>query len=109
MPKEYINSRDHGRQVPILESADHYDGGDAPEGPPRATMHRMDDDAIKLSWGKDYSNVSLTVVDRDKDPDGLGSVVDQPDVKTINLDRDGLNRLIRFLRRARDDAYGKDE
>lgn len=27
----------------------------------------------------------------------------------VNLDRHGLNRLIRTLRKARDDAYGRDE
>lgn len=105
MPKEYIHSMDHGRSVPVL-----IDGSEVEDGKPLpVTMHKMDDDAIKLAWDKTYGGVSLTIVDTEKDPDGLGSIIDEPDVRTINLDRTGVNRLIRFLRRARDDAFGRDE
>jgi hypothetical protein len=90
MPKEWIHSMDHGRSVPIV--------GDGEE----VTLHKMDDDAIKLGWTKEGMHVGLAIVDTEKDPEGFES-------RHINLDRAGINRLIRFLRRARDDAYGRDE
>lgn len=85
MPKEYIHSMDHGRKVLV-------DAG-----------HEMtcDWDAIKVGWAKDRPGVDLAVVDMDKDPDGF-------EAQYINLDRQGLNRLITTLRRARDGSFGKD-
>lgn len=106
MPKEYIHSENHGRLVPFL-----IDGSDAAEG--RTEMREMDHDSIKLSWDKEHGQVILAVLDFEKDPDGLGPLSsddkDRPPVKHISLDRQGVNRLIRFLRRARDDAFGRDE
>jgi hypothetical protein len=94
MPKEYIHSMDHGRSVPIVT-----DGSFEPEA---IVLRKMDDDAIKLGWTKEGCHVGLAIVDTEKDIDGF-------DAQHINLDRAGINRLIRFLRRARDDAFGKDE
>lgn len=95
MPKEYIRSENHGRLVPFL-----LDGSDAAEQ--RTEMREMDRDSIKLGWSRESSHVQLAVVDFEKDPDGF-------EAKHISLDRDGCNYLIRFLRRARDTAFGKDE
>lgn len=91
MPKEYIDSMDHGRYV-------HFDGEDRGKPP----THLMDNHSIKVGWSKEGMHVGLAIVDTEKDVDGF-------DAQHINLDRQGLNRLIRFLRRARDDAFGKDE
>lgn len=94
MPKEWIYSMDHGRSVPIVT-----DGDTENE---KIELRKLDDDAIKLGWTKEGMHVGLAIVDVAKDPEGF-------EARHINLNRDGINRLIRFLRRARDDAYGKDE
>ena len=86
MPKEYIRSMDHGRMVTL-------DGSDE--------QRVVDWDALKVGWAKDRPGIDLAVVNIDGDPDGF-------EAQYINLDRDGCNRLIRVIRRARDDAFGKD-
>lgn len=90
MPKEYIYSMDHGKKA-LLDGSDQ-----EPE------WRVLDEDAIKLGWSKEGEHVGMAVVDMAKDPDGF-------DAQYINLDRAGINRLIKFLRRARDDAFGRDE
>lgn len=87
MPKEYIRSMDHGRSV-------------IPDGGTEPVL--MDNDAIKIGWGKDSRHVGLAIVDTQKDPDGF-------EARHINLDREGLNALIQYARRARDAAFGKDQ
>lgn len=62
----------------------------------------------ELSWGRDRGEVQLA------------TLLVSPSTHTrfteeveggwfINLDRQGINKLIRDLRRARDQAFGKDE
>jgi hypothetical protein len=87
MPKEHIYARDFAMQHRDM------DGNKVP----------VDYTAAKLSWDKDSENVSLAVVNMEGDPDGM-----DPTVKYLNLNRNGINRLITNLRRARDAAYGKD-
>lgn len=86
MPKEYINDMFFGVD----------DDGVATGS----------DSRVRVSWSKeaDYVQVATTAPDDwtlRPTPEGNGWFV--------NLDRSGINRLIRFLRRARDDAYGRDE
>ena len=68
---------------------------------PKEYLGTGSDDFITVRWGR-------------------GSVVrlssDQPDLASgdatqrfVQLDRESINRLIRTLRRARDQAYGADE
>lgn len=90
MPKEYINDENYDRSVPV-------DGSSDP-----AERHHLGFTSVKLSWSKEGCYVQMAVVDRDKDPDGMEAL-------HVSLDRDGLNRLVRFARRARDDSFGKDE
>lgn len=85
MPKEYIYSMDHGKRV-VFE-----DG----------TATLIDEDGIKVGWSKDHQGIDLAIVDMAKDIDGF-------EAKHINLDRDGANRLIRTIRKARDQAFGAD-
>ena len=72
-----------------------------------------DDDAVaegsrsrvRVGWSKEAGHVEVATVAPDGErleptPEGNGWFV--------QLDRSGLNRLIRTLRRARDDAYGRD-
>lgn len=93
MPKEYVNCQDYGREVVL---ASDYPGGDV-----RAEVGKMPTTAGCVVWLKDGAHVALRVLDRMKDPDGF-------EVLDLNLDRDGINRLIRLLRRARDQAFGSD-
>lgn len=95
MPKEYIYSQDHGREAIIMVDGD----GEHP-GVPKTEV--LDTLAIKVGWSKEQEHVGLCVLDKATDPDGF-------EAQHINLDRAGLNRLIKVLRQARDDAYGRDE
>lgn len=82
MPKEIIWSR-YGSEV---------------EGEPEPVA--------QVGWSREASHVELGVVKTGVDP------TDADDPKNglyIQLDRDGINRLIRTLRTARDQAYGRDE
>ena len=58
---------------------------------------------VDVAWGREQI-VQMATLTRDgfgdpESPDGLWTV----------LDRDAINRLIKTLRRARDQAYGVDE
>lgn len=92
MPKEYVNCEDYGREVELADS----DGGRE-----KRTLPKV---AGCVLWNKDIGNVAVRVVDREKDPDGFDSRS-----LTLYLDRRGINRMIRMLRQARDDSFGKDE
>ena len=62
---------------------------------------------VDVAWGRD-AVVQLSTLTND----GYGiKTIDpeSPDGLWVTLERDGLNRLIRTLRRARDQAYGVDE
>lgn len=88
MPKEYIDSMDFDIRV-------------VPEGGSEPVL--IDRNSIKVSWSKEGYHLGLCVIgDREEDPDGMKA-------QYINLDRAGVNRLIRFLRQGRNDAFGKDE
>lgn len=106
MPKEYIENRYHGqhaldhRHCPEVDSPQGCPGDGSCKGEPVA----LDDSAIKVGWAKGLGAVEIAVV-RDRD----GSRDSDPDAWHSQMDRAGLNRLIRTLRRARDDAFGKDE
>ena len=60
---------------------------------------------VKVGWSKEGEHVQIATVAPDESqlrptPEGNGWFV--------QLDRAGINRLIRALKKARDDAYGKD-
>lgn len=96
MPKEYVHDIDHGKTYAV----------EAKDGKSGETIY-MGEKAMKVGWMKGEgagAPVSLAVVDRGEDPDGMAETV-----AYLNLDRSGLNRLIRVCRKARDDAFGRDE
>lgn len=93
MPKEYINSQDFDRRYPLVN----------PDGSPSGELSKPDYTAGRVTWGRDDMHVALSIVDFEKDPDGMDEAV-----KYLNLDRSGCNRLIQTLRRARDSAFGAD-
>lgn len=57
-----------------------------------------DPSQVQIGWGKEAEYVQLATNDGE---DHKG--------KFVRLDRRGCNTLIRKLRRARDDAFGRDE
>lgn len=86
MPKEYVNDLFYG----VDDDGVAY-GSDA---------------RTRVSWSKEAGNVQIATTAPDDwklnpTPEGNGWF--------CNLDRSGLNRLIRILRQARDDAFGKDQ
>lgn len=61
---------------------------------------------LRIGWSKEAEHVQVATIapdgyELDPTPEGNGWFV--------TLDRRGINRAIRALRQARDDAYGKDE
>lgn len=87
MPKEYINDENYGREVRL-------DGSDG-----NAKTEVMTTAKLKLAWGRDTYVQAAIVTDDD---------VDGFEAQHISLNRYGINRLIRSLRKARDQAYGAD-
>jgi hypothetical protein len=84
MPKETVYSKYYGRSTP-----------DHPE--PEVTV----------GWSKESEHVEMAVLM----PEGVPLEVNFPESNGwyAQLDRAGINRLIKILRKARDDAYGRDE
>jgi hypothetical protein len=91
MPKEIINSKYAG-------------SSDSPEP------------IVHVGWSKEQGHVELSVISTN-DKQGLYEVIDG-EVTPLNilhngwfaqLDRYGLNRLIRTLKKAGKDAFGTDE
>ncbi len=67
---------------------------------------------VEVLWNREGGYVQ--VVSRAEDADGGRWAGDSPDTHFtdgmyIDLDRQGINKLIRNLRRARDQAFGRDE
>lgn len=61
---------------------------------------------VQIGWGRESSHVQIATVNRDgaelkPTPEGNGWYV--------QLGRHEINQVIRTLRRARDQAYGRDE
>lgn len=93
MPKEYINCQDFDRRYPLVN----------PDGSPSGEMSQPDYTAGRVTWSREGEHVALSIVDFEKDPDGMAE-----GVQYLNLNRAGINRLIQTLRRARDSAFGAD-
>lgn len=84
------------------------------------SRHEFDDGAgpfLNIGWGREagYVQLGTTVPEGEgklmvRGPDGW---IDGDAVGAsgwfVQLDRDGINRAIRTMRRARDQAFGRDE
>ena len=83
MPKELIHSK-YGPEI---------------EGQPESVLH--------IGWTRDHEHVEAAVLM----PDGRPLKPSTPEGNGwfVQLDRAGINRAIRALRAARDQAYGRDE
>ena len=100
MPKEYINNRYYGQHARSHELCE---AGPEHEADCLGQPVALDDSAVKVGWTKDLAHVEIAVIHhRD------GAAEHDPNCWHSQFDRDGLNRLIKVLRKARDDAFGKD-
>lgn len=91
MPKEVVYGQQHVSEV----------AGDNPIVP-----------IVEVRWSKEHEHVQ--VVSKATDPydgrvAGDSTETHFTDGMHVDLDRKSINDLIRYLRRARDQAYGKDE
>lgn len=69
---------------------------------PTEPDHEGPDERLQVDWHREQlETVYLTMV-QDL-PNGVAAPV------TIDLDRSGMNRLIKTLKKARDQTYGADE
>lgn len=66
---------------------------------------------VYVRWGREQNFVQI--VTKATDANGgryaAGDETDFTDGMYVDLDREAINRLIRNLRRARDQAFGRDE
>lgn len=105
MPKEFIESRwfgQYGDQLIDPEKG-------LVEGNTRQVPIEMS--ALKVGWSREAEHVELAVVTMETDNEKLaGTFAEHGDeVRYMQLDRRGINRIIATLRKARDNAFGRDE
>lgn len=99
MPKQYIDNRFYGQSARQLDFDE--DGKEI-----GSHMVPLDDSAVKVGWTKDHEHVEIAIVkNRDR---ATGEPPADSEAWHSQFDRAGLNRLIRALRKARDDAFGSD-
>lgn len=85
---------------------------------PKVTIKSKEDmdTLVHLGWSKESSHVQIAVLNENEDT-GLWFTNEKDELERLDgsngwvaqLDRYGINRLIQALRKARDDAYGKDQ
>lgn len=92
MPKENIYSRYANETVPVL----------GPDGNPTGDRIVAEDTRIHVGWNNDHVEIAVL---NPSAPSMDGTAVPG---WFVQLDRDGINRLIRTLRKARDQAFGAD-
>jgi hypothetical protein len=97
MPKEIIHSRYEGHSSRVLDA----DGQWVENDPSRVTPEPF----LTVGWGRESEHVQIaTLAGGDYDEVGGNA---RPGLY-VQLDRAGINRLIRSLRKARDAAFGSD-
>lgn len=61
---------------------------------------------VEVSWQRDLGHVQVVTFARKCESH---ETIGRDDAQFVTLDRSGINDLIRYLRRARDQAFGRDE
>lgn len=100
MPKEKVYNLYYGQFARQHCTLDHDHGGVGQ--PCEESQQPLDDSFLHVGWNKDLGQVELAVMKESDDE------VDN-DRWHSQFDRYGINRLIRVLKQARNDAWGKDE
>lgn len=97
MPKVIVNDRHEGYIPRVLDGA-----GNWQTTPPELVTPNA---FVELGWSKDAEHVQLAT----REGGDIDEAEDNPRHGWyVQLDRAGINRLIRALRDARDQAFGKD-
>ena len=90
MPKEYVDD--------AWSFDECVDGdGNPVESPPQFR--------VKVGWSRERGDVQIATVNENEDIDQFSAEAGLH----VNLNRRGINDLIRHLRHARDQAFGRDE
>jgi hypothetical protein len=97
MPKETIHSRYEGHVSRVLDK----DGNWVESDPSKVAPEPF----LTVGWGRESQHVQVATL-AGGDYDEVGG--NQRPGLYVQLDRDGINRLIRALRKARDAAFGAD-
>ena len=100
MPKEFIEARWFGHYGTKLLNVD---------SPMDELGNTVDEpiemSALKVGWSREAEHVEIAVVEMVE-----GIFQEHGDqVRYMQLDRRGINRIIATLRKARDGAFGRDE
>ena len=90
MPKEIINSAYYGQEVTAVDG----------------TKHPAESTRFHVGWSKDGNQVEVAVINSLVKSEHPG---DTSAGWFMQVDREGCNRAIRALRKARDAAFGRDE
>ena len=61
---------------------------------------------VELSWQRDLEYVQIATFARHPESK---ETIGRDDAQFVTLERHGINKMIRVLRKARDQAFGKDE
>lgn len=93
MPKEVFNDQFDGSEHQLLND----------DGKTYRT-ERFVGNRLEVGWNRDLANIQIATLD--------GGDYDEAEVRRpgfyVHLDRAGINRLIRTLRKARDASFGAD-
>lgn len=91
MPKEIVNSKYYGQEVLDVNTG---------------LSVRVEPTHLHVGWTKDREHVEVAVINTDIRSEYPG---DTTQGWFMQLDRDGCNRAIKAIRKARDDAFGRDQ
>lgn len=95
MPKEYVDD------CMTFGEAYRFDDGGALVAAPDAPTPKSF--RVRVGWDKEAGDVQIATVDEDAPFGSAGSGL------FVSLDRGKVNDLIRVLRKARDQTFGRDE
>jgi hypothetical protein len=103
MPREYVHGSEGVLMEPLPEEGSHPVGARI-IGSHGQLFRVLEEGLVSVSWGDEQEHVQVSTLTRV--PETFETKQEGP---YIDLDRRGINDLIRHLRRARDRAYGRDE
>lgn len=98
MPREHVRSRDAG----MIE-------GIGPEDPIDNTTYENERAIAEVRWNKEAGHVQVVTRKKGYEVCPFGEEASYAYGMYITLERQEINDLIRILRKARDQAFGRDE
>lgn len=109
-PLEVPNTARDGQGEGVMPKENTY-GSELPFGPESSAQG-----VVEVAWSREPAGHVQVAAKLFNDDGSQAMTKDEADRRKlwsqgfyVDLDRDGINRLIRNLRRARDQAFGKDE